>query len=161
MSTPYTLPQAAKIVAALKPAADAAGRNGAWVNLKNAHKAYIVFHVDQGNAATIALSIDQAKDVASTGAKAITNNVRIWANLDTATSDTLVRAADATSYTTDAALKQKQVVIEIDPASLDMANGYCCIRVNTGASNAANITEAQYFLMPLRQAGDPPPSAIV
>lgn len=161
MSSSFTLPQAGKLVAALKPAADAAGRAGAWVNLKNAHKAYILFHVDQGNAATIALTINQAQDVSGTGSKAITGNVRIWANADVSASDTLTRQTDATSFTTDAGVKQKQVVIEIDPATLDEANGFSCIQVVTGASNVANITEAQYLLMPLRFAGDPPPSAIV
>jgi hypothetical protein len=156
---PFTLPEQAKLVAALTPATDAAGRAGAWVELATAHKAYILVHVTQGNAATVALTIQQAKDTAGTGSKAITGNVRIYANADTGTSDTLVRQTDATSFTTDAALASKQVVLEVDPASLDGANGFSCIRVSTGASNVANLTEAQYLLTPLRYAGDPPPSA--
>jgi hypothetical protein len=34
------------------------------------------------------------------------------------------------------------VVFEIDPASLDVANGFDCVYLSTGASNAANITAA-------------------
>lgn len=156
----FTLVEDAKVVSALAPAADAAGRNGAWVSCKNAHKVVVVVHLDQGNAATVALTIEQASAVAGTGAKVITNAVKIWSNLDTAASDTLVRRADAVNYTTDAGVKIKQVVFEIDPASLDVANGFDCIRVSTGASNAANITSAQYFLTPLRYPAATPPSAV-
>lgn len=161
MSTHFTLPEEASIVDALPPAADAAGRNGAWVTLKNAYKAYIVAHIAQGNAATVELIVQQAQDVEGTNPKVITGNCRIWADLDTATSDALARQTDGVNFTTDAALKNKIVVIEIDPATLDNANGYDCIRVQTGASNAANITEATYILTPLRYKGAPPPTATV
>ena len=160
MPASFTLPEEAKIVSALKPATDAAGRSGAWVSLKNAHKVYIVVHIDQGNAATIQLDIDQAQAVAGTGAKAITKNVKIWSNLDTAVDDTLVRRADALNYVTDAGVKVKQVVIELDPSTLDVANGFDCIRVKTGASNVANLTEAKYILTPLRFPAATPPSAV-
>lgn len=161
MANAFTLPEEAKIVGALKPAADAAGRNGAWVSAKNAHKVYIVVHLDQGNAATVALTIQQASDVAGTGAKAITGNCRIWVNQDLSVNDTLVRQADGITFVTSAAVKEKQVVIEIDPATLDLANGFAYVRVITGASNAANITEAQYYLTPVRYPGNPPVSAVV
>jgi len=160
MSTHFTLPEEASIVEALAPAADAAGRSGAWVSLKNAYKAYVKAHIAQGNAATVELIIQQAQDVSGTGAKVITKNARIWACLATDTSDALVRQTDAVNFTTDAALKDKVVVIEIDPATLDIDGGFDCIRVQTGASNAANLTEAVYILTPLRYAGSPPPTAI-
>jgi hypothetical protein len=160
MSTSFTLPEEAKIVGALKPAADAAGRNGRYVTLKNALKAYIVFHIDQGNAATIALSIQQAQAIAGTGVKAITT-ARWWAALDLATSDALVRQADGATFTTDAGVKEKVIVAEVDPATLDVANGFDCIRANTGASNVANITQAAYELTPLRYPAATPPSAVV
>lgn len=160
MSTSFTLPEEAKVVGALKPAADAAGRNGRFVSLKNALKAFIILHIDQGNAATILISVTQASAVAGTGAKVITT-ARIWAAVDLSVSDALVRQADAANYTTDAGVKEKQVVIEIDPATLDVANGFDCIRVNTGASNAANITQAMYVLTPLRYPAATPPSVVV
>lgn len=158
----FTLPEQAKIHTALKPAADAAGRNGAWISCKNAHKVYVVVHVDQGNAATIALTLEQAQAIAGTGAKAITATVPIWSNLDTAASDTLVRRTDAASYTTDAGVKIKIVIFEIQPQrALDLANDFDCIRVVTGASNAANITSGLYVASPLRFEGDPPPSMVI
>jgi hypothetical protein len=155
---PLSLAQELKVFGALKPAADAAGRSGRYFSLKNLHKGYFIALVDQGNAATIALTLGQAQDVAGTNAKAITALVPIWANLDPAT-DALVRAADAASYTTDAGVKEKIVIVEIRPEHLDMANGFDCVRLTTGASNAANITSAFFVGVP-RYPGDGGPSII-
>ena len=112
--------------------------------------------ITQGNAATIALTIEQASAVAGTGSKAITTTVPIWSNLDTAASDTLVRRTDAVSYTTDAGVKNKMVIFQIDPAQLDVANGFDCITVKTGASNVANLTGARYWLQSAYQQATPP-----
>lgn len=150
-----------KAVEALSPASDAAGRTGDYVSLKNAHMCYVVVHITQGNAATVTLSINQATAVAPTGAKAITNVVPIWSNLDCAVSDALVRRTDAINYTTDAGVKHKIVIFQVDPATLDLANGFDCIAVVTGASNADNITAAMYYLVPHRYQQATPPSAII
>ena len=53
------------------------------------------------------------------------------------------------------------MVFEIDPATLDLAGGFDCLCVKTGASNAANITAASYILTAPRFAGATPPSAVV
>lgn len=158
---PFTLPQEASIVQLLNPATDAAGRTGAYVTCKHAHKAYIVVHITQGNAATIALTINQAKTVAGGSAKAITVPVRIWADLDESVTDALVEQAAAVSFTTDAGVKNKIVVFEVNPAEFDVANGFDCVTVVTGASNVANITAAQAILTPLRFGAPTPPSAVV
>ncbi len=133
------------VVQSLKPAADAAGRNGEAVSLKNALMAWIVYHIDQGNAATIALAPDQCSAVAGTGAKAIPT-VPVWANQDAGTASPLTRQTDGASFTTDAGVKQKIVIFQINPAALDINNGFDCIRAKTGASNAANITEAMVII---------------
>ena len=164
MAYPFSLVQNAKLVEVLAPAADAAGRTGTAFSLKNAHKAYLVVHITQGNAATVLLTPQQCTTVAGAGAKAIPAT-RIWANLDTAAAaelaDSLVRAADAVNYTTDAGVKNKIVVFEIDPSYLDVAGGFDCLRCNTGASNVANITQIMAYLAPLRDGGATPPSARV
>jgi hypothetical protein len=133
------------VVECLSPAADAGGRTGAYVTLKNCHKAYVVFHITQGNAATIQCSVNQAQDTSGTGAKAIPA-VPIFTNLDEATSDALTSQTAAANYTTDAAIKHKYVIFEIDPDALDLANGFKDIAGVTGASNAANITECTFWL---------------
>lgn len=158
----FSLPEVIKIVEALAPAADAAGRAaGNAVSLKNYSKAWLLVTLTQGNAATVLLSILQATNVAKAGGKVLTNAVRIWANLDTSLTDTLVRAADAVNYTTDAGVKNKQVLFEIDPAYLDVAGGFDCVYMSTGASNAANITSAVWLLSGARFGSATPPSAIV
>lgn len=150
----------AKVVQLLAPAADAAGRTSAYVSLKGYRRAFLIASIAQGNAATIALTPKQASAVAGTGAKA-TPAVPIWADLDTATSDALARTVDAASYTTDAGLKNKVVVFQIDAAQLDTNNGFDCVALVTGASNVANITSAIAVLVDPRYAQVTPPSAVV
>lgn len=156
----FNLAEQAKLVEALAPAADAAGRTGDYVSLKHASRAYIVVTITQGNAATVALTPYQATAVAGTSEKVLAKVVPIWSNLDTAASDTLVRRTDAVNYTTDAGVKNKIVVFQVDAAALDVDNGFDCITVKTGASNVANITQAMYVLVGESYQQVTPPAAI-
>jgi hypothetical protein len=156
----FHLVEGAKLVRALKPATDAAGRTGQYISLKDAARVYIVVSIDQGNAATIALTPYQATAIAATGEKVIGKNVPIWANLDVATSDALVRQTDAANFTTDAAVKEKMVVFQIDAAALDVSNGFDCVVIKTGASNVANLTQAIYVLSKERYGQVTPPTAL-
>lgn len=134
--TPYNM---------LPPAADAAGRTSAYFSLKGASRAWIVVYLDQGNAATVLLSLLQATAVAGTGSKAIAA-ARIWTKLDEALL-VFLKQTEAVSFTTDAAVKKKFVIFEIDPTKLmDIANNFDCIAISTGASNAANITSATLWI---------------
>ena len=142
-----TLPQTFKTVEILAPATDAAGRTGSYISLKNARRCTFVFHVTQGNAATILISLLQATAVAGTGSKVFTATVPVWSNLDEAATDTLVRRTDAVNYTTDAGVKHKCVIFQIDAGlHMDTANAFDCLTISTGASNAANLTEARAYL---------------
>lgn len=145
----------------LAPAADAAGRTGTvYVNTAFAGKVHVRVHVTQGNAATILLSLLQATAAAGTSSKA-GPVAQIWANLDTAASDTLARVAtDANTYTTDAGVKLKIVCFEFDASALDVANGFTYVSVSTGASNAANITAASVELMGARYSQATPPTVV-
>lgn len=151
-----SFPQEFKIVEAMAPATDAAGRTSDYVSLKNVEKAWIVISITQGNAATIALTPQQATTVAGGSVKVLANAVPIWSNLDTGTNDTLIKRTDAVNYTTDAAVKNKQVIFEIDPRHLDVEGGFDCISFTTGASNAANITAAQFILQTKYPQATPP-----
>lgn len=133
----------------LAPATDAAGRTGAYVNCAGCAKISIEVHLTQGNAATILLSLLQATSAAGAGSK--TGPVaQIWRNLDTATNDTLVRDTDAATYTTDAGVKLKIIVFEVDCTALDSINSFQYITVSTGASNAANVTAAMIHFIGMR-----------
>ena len=152
------IPQDLALYHLLAPAADAAGRSSSYLSLKNAVKAWIVFYIEQGNAATVALTLQQASAVAGTGSKAI-SAVRVWTKLDEAFTD-FTQQPEAASYTTDAALKKKFVVFELDPTkAFDVANDFDCIRATTGASNAANITSAFLVVQP-KHAGATVPSPL-
>jgi hypothetical protein len=155
----FTLPENAKVIPVLKPATDAAGRTGRYINLALVHKLYFVFFMDQGNAATVAVSMKGATSSGGAGANAIAATARIWRNLDVATSDTDVRDTDAASYTTDAALKEKQVIIEVPIAAVQAA-GYSFVAPVTGASNAANLTACLAYIVPMYPgAGQPSATA--
>lgn len=143
-----TIPEEAYIVSMLAPAADAGGRTSGYLSLKNALKAWIVCHINQGNAATIALTPAQATAVAGTGTKAITAT-NIWTNLDMAAANQYTKQTAAASYTTDAGVKVKVVVFELNPTyCMDVAGGFDCVAITTGASNAANITSAFLLVQP-------------
>jgi len=156
----FHIPENAKIVSILSPAADAAGRTGAYVSLKGYERCFLVAYITQGNAAQVTLTPNQATAVAGTGAK-VTGNVPIWADLDVATSDALVRQTDAANYQTDVAVKNKIVVLQIDAAALDVNGGFDCVNLSTSASNAANITSAFAILTGARFQQVTPPSAVV
>lgn len=155
---PFTLPEQAVLVGVMPPAADAAGRTGDYISTKNLLKVFVVFHINQGNAATVACSISKATAVAPTGATAMTETVRIWSSEDQATSHQFTRATDAASFTTSAAVKNKIVVMEIEPGRL--GETYDCLAPVTGASHADNITSALIYAVP-RYAGASTPNVLV
>jgi len=156
----FHLVEGAKLVEGLGPAADAAGRTSDVISLKDYTRCFIIVHINQGNAATVLLTPEQCTAVAGTGNKAIPA-VPIWSDLDCATSDALVARTAAATYTTDAGVARKIVIFQVDAAALDVNGGFDCLRISTGASNAANITAVQFLLAGPRYRQVTPPSAIV
>lgn len=153
-SVPYQIPP----ILLLPAAADAAGRTSVYKSLRHGLKSWILVEVNQGNAATVLLSILQATDTTGAGSKALTANCPIWLNADTTASDAYVaQAAAAGTFTTSATLKQKLVLFEIVPEQcMDIVNGFRAIGVSTGASNAANITRAELLPLLAYQQATPP-----
>lgn len=149
----------AQLESLLTPAADAAGRTGVYKSLKGAHMASIVVKVNQANAATVLITPLQASAVAGTGSKALSADCPIYVMADDVTG-VWTRVADAKNFTTSAAVKTKFVRFDIDPSKLDVANGFDCLSVSTGASNAANITSADLVIGPTRYSEDTPVPAV-
>jgi hypothetical protein len=114
----------------------------------------------RATANTVALTPNQATAVAGTGAKAI-NAVPIWAISTPRRTTPSREQTDAASYTTDAAVKIKMVMFQIDAAALDVNGGFDCITLLTGASNAGNITSAIAILTGARFQQVTPPTAVV
>ena len=137
-----------EVLPILDPAADAAGRASRAISLKNyTGVVRLVCYVNQGNAATVQFTPEQCSAVAGTGAKAIVA-APILASQDLATTTVLTRQTAAANFTTSAATTAKKVEFLIDPAALDVAGGFDCLRVSTGASNVANITSAFIVAVP-------------
>lgn len=135
----------------LAPAADAAGRASDAISLKNTTGPVIIeASINQGNSATVALTLQQCTAVDGTGAKALTVAVPIYASQDVggASGDILTRQTDGVAFTTSAATTRKTVRFVVDPSTLDVAGGFDCIRFTTGASNAANITSGRAIVNP-------------
>ena len=155
MAREFSVPNQLVPVALLPAAADAGGRVSAYHSLKGAQKAWIVAHINQGNAAQVTLSPLQATNVAGAGSKAIFAE-RIWLNDATASADTLtLQTALAATFQTDATLADKLIIFEIEPeVAMDVANGFTSIALQTSASNAANITEALLLIYPRFQGAD-------
>ena len=148
--TKLFLPTEAKPTLLLPPAADAAGRSSPFISLKNAGRAYLVAILTQGNAAPIPLTISQALDVSGASAKPLALAVPTYSVEDADATDTWVRQPDGVGFTTTAAVKSKLVLFALDPTLLDVNNGFDCVSVATGASNAANITSVLAFLTDFR-----------
>lgn len=138
-----------KIIAAIAPQAGAA-ITGDYISLKKAGHVAVLVDINQGNAAPVAITIEQATKVDGTGSKPLAVDVPIYLVADAATSDEWVRLADDVAYTTTAATKHKLVAFEIDASALDLAGGFDCITVKTAASHADNVTQASYILSALR-----------
>lgn len=145
----FNIPGQLVPLAALAPAADAAGRTGAvYVDASKYHKLFAIFFITQGNAATVALSLSQADDAAGTGAAVVATTSDIYTNADVVAGSAFTRQTAAANFTTDAGVKNKFVVFEIDPAKLTKRY----LSVTTGASNAANITSGMLLGMPRNSA---------
>jgi hypothetical protein len=157
MARQFSLCEIIPPVGMLKPAADSAGRTSQYVFVGLADKLYLVCYINQGNAATVALTPLQATSVAGAGSKGLTAACNIWFCEDEESSDQFVKQTAATSFTTDAGTQSKIVVFEISPQDcMDMVNGFNCIAIETGASNAANITSAQALPLHRYQQATPP-----
>lgn len=133
-----------------------------YVSLKLYPKVCIVIDIDNGATVTgTAITLKQAQAVVNTGEKALAFT-RMWQNLNTAATDTLVETAVTSNTFTSATTNDinMQFVIEVDASELDTANGFDCVRVGTG--NGVNcITSIVYLLWPAKYGKATPPSAIL
>ncbi|ADK85938.1 conserved hypothetical protein [Desulfarculus baarsii DSM 2075] len=149
----HSLIENTRIVEAIPPSAGDVELVGDLVSLKHCQSLTVLVHVNQANAATVAITLEQAQDVSGTAAKAMAKDAPIYLVADAAASDTWIRQADGVGFTTDAALKHKLVALDVDAQHLDLENGFTCLRVKVGASHAANLVAAQYIAVGSRYGG--------
>lgn len=161
ISTNGRLVEQTKIVQGLHPVAPST-TVPRYVCLKNYEKMTIIIEGVNGTTVTgSAITLKQATAVANTGEKALAFD-KVWATTDTPNSDALTETAvSSNTFTTVSTNSVKyQYVIEVDPATLDVANGYDCVRLGTGDVTNTTIS-AVYVLWPARYAKATPPSAII
>lgn len=153
------LPQDFKIVdATAGPVTTNGGLTSDYVSVKNVLKAWIIIQLTQAVGHATALTVRRATAVDGTGAAALANNVVVWANEDTAATDTLVRGSDAKAFTVAADVKKKMIVFEIDPATL--GDTYDVIAFTVGDSSQATNFVSGVFVLQGRYAQATPPAAI-
>lgn len=127
------------------------------VSLKNCQMCWIVVKIDPAAGTGCLITPQRATAVLPTGSAVLANVVPIWVNLDTSTSDTLVRVTDALNYTFAANATPKMVVFEIDPANL--GGVYDCVNVLTGILPITDSVCVTFFLE-TRYPQATPPAAI-
>lgn len=156
-----TLAENFKVVQLQNPRTTNGGFTSDYVSLKNIKKATIIVELTQAVGHATAIAPKQASAVDGTGVKALTNACSIWSNEDTATADTLTKQTDATSYTVAADVKNKQIIFEIEPSiSLDIANGFDCIAINSADSSQATNFASITAILETRYPQATPPAAI-
>lgn len=125
-----------------------------YVSLKNHRKVQVV--IDILNATTVTgtvVTLKQATTVAAGSEKALGFS-RMLANTDVAASQTMVETTvNSDTFTTSTTnSKRLRYIIDIDSASLDVANGFDCFRVDCTAMNAA-LGTVTYILYGARYSG--------
>lgn len=156
-----TLVEKYKVVQAVEPKTTNTAITGTYVSIKNVINATVVVNLTQAVGHATEISLYQAKDVSGTDAKLLTNNVPVWANEDVSLGDSLVRKSDGVSYTVEDTAKNKQVVFHIDPARLDVNDGFNCLNVRIGASTQATNFVCAEFILDSKYAGDIPSSVVI
>lgn len=131
-----------------------------YVSLKGYKKIQIVIAIADGTTVTgSTITLKQATAVAGTGEKALAFT-RMLANTDYAASKTMVETAVTSNTFTTQTVNSKDslYIIEVDADSLDVANGFDCIRVDgTGhAATASRGCVVLYNLYGARYSGASP-----
>lgn len=150
--TTFSLPENCKIVEGYAPNVGAAAAvTGDYVCLKGYHKAFVVIHYRQADGNAITWNVTRATNVSAGSAAVMTETMRIWSNLDCATSDTLVERTPAVNYSSGTGATNKIIIFEVDPQTL--TDTFDCIAgASTTAIAAAQYVSIMYYLVP-RYAG--------
>lgn len=151
------LHEQAKIVELIPDGSDGAAA-GDYVSLKHYKRWAIILQVNNATTVTAgAVTLKQATAVAGTAAKALAFT-KMWANLDTGATDTLVETAvtSNTFDTDDTDAKNQMYVMEGTSDDLDVANGFDCMTIGVAAAIDASTTSAIAILWGGPGASTPP-----
>jgi hypothetical protein len=145
-------PQNCQIVQGLSPQVGAGAAVVAdYISVKNAQKVWCVIQYNQADGNAITWKVERATAVDGTGHVALANVVPIWSNLDTDTSDLLVKRTAAITYATDAGATDKIVIFEIDPTNL--GSTYDVIAVSSTTVIAVGQYVSMFYIIEPRYGG--------
>jgi hypothetical protein len=135
----FNAPQQLKLVNCYNGAANAVACD--VVSMKNLIRGWFVVLHNGANDTDLTLSLYQATDVAAGTNKAVTAAQANYLDADQgASSDTLAKQTDAYAITIDPATQNGVMwVLEVDPTTLDLANGYDCVYLADSGGNASNL----------------------
>jgi len=164
------LTEMAQIVPAIMPVdLNDAANNGDWVSLKNFHRCSVCILASAATGSPtgdMTVTLQQATDVAGTGAKALTftrvDSKEAAALTAVGTFTVNAQTAAATYSVANNGDLQQLYVIDILPEHLDKDNNFDCLRVNINQMASEKIGCAFYILHPARYGASPDlmPSAI-
>lgn len=140
---------------AIKTQTADAARSGDWISLKGYAGCLIIVSKLQGNAGTVAITLDKAKtNVGGSNSDGITMK-RIWKMVDTPqTAATAWTAVTAAASVTTSATGSGSSLYAIDVKAEDLGDDYDYIQLELGSSGSANNSvTALYILYGSRYAG--------
>lgn len=145
-----------------------AATNGDWVSLKNFHRATVVILASAATGSPtgdLTVTLEQATDVAGTGAKALNMtryDSKTGAALTAVGQFTVNTQSAANTFSGNGDLEQLYA-IDVQPEDLDKDNNFDCIRVSLNQMASEKIGCAFYLLWPARYGASPDlvPSAII
>ena len=147
----FNVPQQLKLVNCYNGAANAVACD--VVSMKNFVRGWFVVLHNGANDTDLTLSLYQATNVAAGTNKAVTTAQANYLDADQGTSsDILAKQADAYTITIDPATQNGVLwVLEVDPATLDLANGYDCVYLADSGGNASNVCTILFIGLPTWQ----------
>jgi len=152
-------PETMPIIQGHEPAAaNAIVDTSDWICLKNCAGVLVtVHHYSGGGDTDMVLTIHEGATGA--GTSELANTFPIWVNADTSATDTMVKQADANTYTIDTGAGADQIVQFYISAS-NLTATYAWIQLGTSGGNASNIASVIYQLDGARYQQATPPTAI-
>lgn len=153
MPTNYPrIPEEAVPVVLTAPVTTNGGVTTDYISLKNAHMVFVVAVFTQAVGHATGIDVTQSTVVAGTDAKAITATLPIWANTDISLTSVLTRQTDAITYNLGATAKNQIVVMQVDPAGFDLANGFDVLGVSVDDSaQATDFVSVVAYIVPRYQ----------
>lgn len=161
-STGMRLATRSQVAAVIPPANyTGAASTDIYISLKNTPHATIIIQTGAWAAGTAAVTLLQATAVAGTSTKALTGAMPVmYTNVSDTSKATLVETT-VTSDTFNLTAANSVYLIEVDAASLDVANGFDCLCVHVASPGAnADIYGALIITGQGRYTGASPPNVL-